>query len=299
MVEGLFRDDTAIRRVTGEAAVLGGAAYAILLQVAHPSVGRGVREHSDFTSRPVNRLRGTLTFVYGTVFGTRAEADRIAAIVRAMHTKVAGPGYHGLDPDLQVWVAATLYAGAVRFHELAMGPMPDGEKDELYAQSAVFATALGCPADSWPASRAAFDRYWAGMVDSIEVPPEGREIAAELFAPANPLLRPAVRAQRFLAAGVLPPRLREGFGIAWGPRQQRRFDRLGRVLRVVYPRLPRPVRTLPKNAYMRDMRRQAARNRLYRRPGRRSRSAVRLWWGGRTRPPLRRAPTPGGGRRSE
>ncbi|MBB4935588.1 uncharacterized protein (DUF2236 family) [Lipingzhangella halophila] len=266
MDNGLFPDDAQIRRLNREAVLLGGAGYAILLQVAHPAVGQGVHEHSDFSARPINRLRGTLTFVYGLVFGTAEEAERVARIVRAMHKRISGPGYHGLDPDLQVWVAATLYASGVRMYEMTFGELAPKVKDEVYAQSAVFATALGCPEDHWPATRADFEAYWARMIDSIEVGDTARKITQGLFAPANPLVRPLARMQRFLSAGLLPPRIRDELGLEWGPRQQRRFDTLFAVVRAVYPRLPMAVRTLPKNAYMWDMRRQAARGRLYRRP---------------------------------
>ncbi|WP_046469199.1 oxygenase MpaB family protein [Allosalinactinospora lopnorensis] len=266
MESGLFAEDSQIRRLNREGVLLGGAGYAILLQVAHPAVGRGVYEHSDFTARPINRLRGTLTFVYGLVFGTEEEAERVSRIVRAMHKTVVGPGYNALDPDLQIWVAATLYSSGIRMYEMTFGELDAAAKDEVYRQSAVFATALGCPEDRWPTTRADFELYWARMVDSIEVGDTAREIAAGLFAPANPLVRPLARMQRFLSAGLLPPRIRDQLGLDWGPGRQRMFDRLFAVVRAVYPRLPMAVRSLPKNAYMWDMRRQAARGRLYRRP---------------------------------
>ncbi|WP_052809387.1 oxygenase MpaB family protein [Streptomonospora alba] len=242
-----------------EAAALGAAAYAILLQIAHPRVGRGVRDHSDFAQRPVDRLRGTLVFVYGLVFGTREEAERVAGVVRKAHTHVAGPGYSAQDPDLQVWVAATLYACNMHVHELVFGPMAPEDKDAVYETASVFATSLGCPRERWPATRAEFERYWAGMVASIEVDDTARAITADLFHPANPVVRALVRVQRFLASGLLPAHVRDGFGLQWGPVQQRRFDRLVAVVRAVYPRLPLAVRTLPRDFYLRDMRRRFAR----------------------------------------
>ncbi|GAA3732777.1 uncharacterized protein (DUF2236 family) [Spinactinospora alkalitolerans] len=268
MDAGLFPDDAQLRRINREAVILGAAGYSILLQVCHPGVGQGVRDHSDFAQRPLDRLRGTLTFVYGMVFGTEEEAERIARIVRAMHKRITGPGYHALDPELQVWVAATLYQGGVRMYEMTVGALSPREKDEVYEQAAVFATALGCPAERWPADRASFEAYWADMVASIEVTDTARGIADALFDPPNPAVRAAARLQRFLAAGLLPPRIREQLGLEWRPSQQRRFDRLIALTRAVYPRLPLAVRSLPKNAYMWDMRRRAARNRLYGRPGR-------------------------------
>src|SRR5690606_25883594 len=259
-------EDSALRRVSREAAVLGGAGYAILLQVAHPAVGQGVHDHSDFASRPLDRLRGTLTFVYGVVFGTPAEAERISAIVRALHTRVTGPGYRALDPQLLLWVAATLYRAAETVYDLAVGDLTDAEKDEAYAHSAVLATALGCPPEYWPPSRADFDRYWARTLASLRVTPAARTVVRELLHPASPLLCPAARVQGFLAAGLLPPGLREELGLAWDARRQRRFDRTCALVRAVYPRLPLRLRTSVRDALLWDIRRRIARNRLYRRP---------------------------------
>ncbi|MFC4866844.1 MULTISPECIES: oxygenase MpaB family protein [Streptomonospora] len=247
------------QRVYREAVVLGAAAYAILLQIAHPGVGQGVADHSDFAQRPVDRLRGTLVFVYGLVYGTEEEADRVARIVRAIHKRVTGPGYSARDPELQVWVAATLYACNMHVYELVFGPLAPEDKDEVYRHSAVFATSLGCPPDRWPATRADFDRYWADMIGAIEVNDTARAIARDLFHPANPVVRALVRVQRFLASGLLPEHVRAGFGLEWGPIHQRRFDRLVAAVRTVYPRLPLTVRTLPRDYYLHDMRRRAAR----------------------------------------
>ena len=265
MGQGMFADDTVIRRVNREASTLLAAAYAILLQVAHPAVGQGVNDHSDFASRPLDRLRGTLTFVYGSVFGTREEAERVARIVRAVHRNVVGPGYDARDPDLQVWVAATLYEGAARVHGLVFGELSPAEKEELLGQCALFATSLGCPEDRWPADLPSFERYWKEMVEDIEVSDAARGIARDLFAPRNRALRPLTTIQRFVASGMLPPTIREGFGLEWDERRRRRFDRFFAVVRAVYPRLPLRVRTLPRDLYLRDMRRKAARGRAARR----------------------------------
>lgn len=269
MEHGLFPDDAQIRRITQEASLLGGAGYAVLLQICHPGVAQGVRDHSDFASRPLGRLRGTLTYVYGLVHGTEEEAERIGAIVRAMHRRITGPDYDALDPDLLLWVAATLYASGRRVYGLTVRELSPREDEEFYQQASVYATALGCPREYWPATRAEFDAYWDRTVAGLRVTDAAREIARDLFRPPGPLVRPLAAAQRFLSTGLMPPRLRGELGLAWTPLQQRRFDRLVRVVRAVYPRLPMAVRTLPKNACMRNMRRRAARGPLHR--GRRRR----------------------------
>jgi len=43
-------------RVLADPRLFFGAGYALLMQVAHPTVGSGVRDHSDFEERPWDRL---------------------------------------------------------------------------------------------------------------------------------------------------------------------------------------------------------------------------------------------------
>ncbi|CAL9493621.1 hypothetical protein SUDANB121_03307 [Nocardiopsis dassonvillei] len=139
-------DGSPLRRITAEACLLGGAGYAVLLQIAHPSVAHGVYHHSDFDDRPFKRLFGTLAYVYGTVYGTDEERERLHAVVKAMHRKVNGPGYRALDDELLLWVAATLCHNAARLHTLVFGGFRDEDEYALFLREAsVFGTALGLP----------------------------------------------------------------------------------------------------------------------------------------------------------
>src|SRR3954453_23131053 len=101
-----------------EAILLAGGARAILLQLANRGVGHGVAEHSDFAEHPLDRLHGTLTYLYVIQYGTPDEVQRIARHVGQAHAPVRGEGYDARDVALQVWVAATLYDTAVHVYEL-------------------------------------------------------------------------------------------------------------------------------------------------------------------------------------
>ena len=164
-----------------EGALLAGGARAILLQIAHPAVGRGVAEHSDFAARPLDRLRTTLTYVYCVTFGTPEEINAVAAAVTAAHRKVAGAGYRASDPELQLWVAATLYDTAVLVYEELFGRLDSGLAEKVYAQYAVLGTALQVPDGMWPADREAFGVYWKRMIDTLEVSDDARRVALELL----------------------------------------------------------------------------------------------------------------------
>ncbi|MFE6388514.1 oxygenase MpaB family protein [Nocardiopsis dassonvillei] len=248
-------DRSPLRRISAEACVLGGAGYAVLLQIAHPSVARGVHDHSDFSSRPFDRLLGTLYFVYGTVYGTEEERRRLHAVVRALHRKVNGPGYRALDDDLLLWVAATLFQAASRLHAMVFGELGEEERALHLREASAFATALGLPEEKWPASPEEFTAYWDGALARLDVGEEARAITGQLFHPASAPLRPLMRVQLLLTGGLLPPDLRERFAIPWSPARQRRFDRIVRATRAVYPYVPRSVRVLPATLCLWTMRR--------------------------------------------
>src|ERR1700736_549817 len=71
---GLFPPDAVIRKVDGEVALLLGGGRALLMQLAHPLVAKGVAEHSGFESAPLARLERTLAATYTVVFGPTTEA---------------------------------------------------------------------------------------------------------------------------------------------------------------------------------------------------------------------------------
>jgi uncharacterized protein (DUF2236 family) len=249
-----------MRRVAREGALLAGGARAILLQIAHPAVGRGVAEHSDFAYRPLDRLRATLTYVYCVTFGTPEEVERVAAMVTAAHRNVAGTGYRASDPELQLWVAATLYDTALLVYEELFGPLEESLAERVYEQYAVLGTALQVPPGSWPADREAFGAYWRNMIDTLEVSDDARRVAQELLSAAHAplLLKAAMPANRFLTTAWLPERIRQQYGLRWGAGQQRIYDALMTVSAPVYRLLPAPVREAPKTYYLHDMRRRLA-----------------------------------------
>jgi uncharacterized protein (DUF2236 family) len=247
-----------IADVSADAVLLIGGARAILLQLANPAVGRGVAEHSDFSDRPLQRLRGTLTYLYVIVFGTPEETRAIAHRVGAAHATVqSAPGsspYDARDEHLQLWVAATLYDTAMRVRELVYGPLSEVDAEALLADYAVVGTTLGVPAALWPANRAAFAEYWQRCAAGLRVDDVSRAVArALLHPPTGPLwLRALMPTVRLVTAGLLSPELREAYDL---PHDSRRFDRLVRGLAAIYPRLPVAIRHAPKRYYLKAFRR--------------------------------------------
>jgi uncharacterized protein (DUF2236 family) len=248
-----------------EALLVAAGGRAILLQVADPAIAAAVARHSDFAHRITDRLRHTLTYCYAVVGGSEQDAALVRRHVNAAHAPVrSGTGdpvaFNAFDPDLQLWVAATLYDAAVVVHHLVWGALSRPQADLVLAQFAPLATALQVPAERWPGDRAAFDAYWARRRGELVVGDDARQVCADLLHPAGaPLwLRPMMPVARLVTAGLLDPALRQQYGLAWDDRRQRRFDHVLALVRAVYPRLPRRWRRWPRTVLLRRLRRDAA-----------------------------------------
>ncbi|GGQ13067.1 uncharacterized protein (DUF2236 family) [Actinomadura coerulea] len=266
--EGLFRDDDLIRVITREGVLIAAGGAASLLQTAHPKVAQGVYDHSYTADDPLRRLRNTMGWLYAVQFGTREEAETFSALVTKGHAAVTGPDYEANDPELQVWVAATLFAVAVQFYQLVFRrTFTDAELEEFYRQTKVYATILGCPEERMPGTYPQFREYYAGMLRTLEITDASRAIAEQVLdprLPGGPLHAPGLAAIRLLTAGLMPAPIREQYGWTWNAARERRFRLLVGVIALVYPRLPLRVRTLPREYYLLRTRRMLAK--LKRRP---------------------------------
>jgi uncharacterized protein (DUF2236 family) len=261
MTDGLFHDDDPIRVIGREGFLIAAGGAASLLQTAHPQIAQGVYEHSYTAEDPLGRLRGTMQWVYAVEFGSRAEAERLSDAVRRMHDGVTGPGYRAGDPELQVWVAATLFATAAQTYGLFFGELSREELAAYYEQTKVYATILGCPHDMMPATYEDFRAYYARTLASLRITDASRAIAEQVLHPRLPggrLNEPGLAAIRLITAGLMPEPIRRQYGWRWDRARRLRFHLLMRGVRLVYPRLPLPVRTLPRDYYLRELRRRFA-----------------------------------------
>ncbi|MGY1740059.1 MULTISPECIES: oxygenase MpaB family protein [unclassified Blastococcus] len=105
---GWFEPDGVVWRVHGDLSTLVGGVAALLGQAAHPLALAGVQRHSAYREDPWKRLAGTARWLVVSTFGSAELAEREAARVRGMHTRVrgrvGGRPYSASDPALLRWV---------------------------------------------------------------------------------------------------------------------------------------------------------------------------------------------------
>lgn len=255
-----------------------GGRSTLLLQVAHPVVGAGVADHSDFLDDRWGRLRRTLESTFDFLGYRGEERGRTeAARLREIHRDIKGVDaggrrYHALNPEAYLWVHATLYHGMVETQRVFGRPLGPAKEAALFAEWRDLALALGITERHLPDGPAAFRTYFDGMVEDRLERNETVDLLIRLDReplppPPNwPLPRaawtgialPPGRLFRATGVATLPPVLRDRFGLRWTSSDQRRFDAFARSVRLAGALTPEPLLYSPVAA---RARRRARRSR--------------------------------------
>jgi uncharacterized protein (DUF2236 family) len=207
-----------------------------------------VAEHSDFRRRPFKRAYATFKAQQQIVFGTCEQSiAALMAIYRrhaAVRGEVAGSNYQANDPRLLFWVYATLIDSMFYAYGTFLPDLSPREWARFYEEGKLFARLIGMPEEIIPPTKVEFDAWMQRTVASaeIEVSAVGREIGQSLLSMPVRLATPL---SGFLAAGTLPPKLREGFGLRWTAASQHRYDRVAAAVRWLAAHLPQALHTSP------------------------------------------------------
>ncbi len=268
---GLFGPGSEAWRLDREAFLLLGAGpRALLMQLAHPLVAEGVDQHSDFRADPWARLQGTLHSYLRLIYGTRTEALEEVRRLNALHRTITGAvqdeeartltgqaAYRARDPDLSLWVHATLVDSTLAVNDAWAGPLSIDRAARFYAETLPLGRAFGIPADRLPPDLAAFETYMHAMLGPdgpIHPTPTARELARSVLeptlAPLHPALSvlpvPAYAWTLWPAIGLLPEELREAYRLPWTPARRATAAWLVRGWRIWAPRLPASFREMPQ-----------------------------------------------------
>lgn len=232
--------------------------YPLLLQVAHPTVGAGVSDYSDFERRPWDRLLGTIDYVSLLVYGGR-EAVPAGRRLRELHKQFRGvredgQRYHALEPEAYAWVHATLLETYVAGHAAFGQPMRRDEVERFYSEYRGLGRLIGVRERDLPPTWEAFREYFDHMVSSqlVRTAAVDQVLRAIGHAPPPPIPVPDLvwRALRLPASrvlwlggvGLMPHGLRQRLGIDWGGLDAAEFRALGAVSRALTPVLPPSLR---------------------------------------------------------
>jgi len=249
-VFGFYGPSTMMWKINREAVLLGCGPAALLLQIAHPSVARGVAEHSDFEHDPWKRLHGTINTTMALVFGDGREAERAVRRLNGIHAGIRGADYRAMDPALLLWVQATLIVTSVEAYQRWVGPLTPAEREQFWQEARRVGVRIGIPLDESPADWPALTDYWRRMLapdGPIHATDTARRLAPMILRPPFPLVPGrAIDLLTLPGMALLPPRLRDEFGIPWSPAREKVASALGLAIRAWTTVIPRPLRSMPQ-----------------------------------------------------
>jgi uncharacterized protein (DUF2236 family) len=256
---GIYGPGSLSWQINREVIQMWGGGRAILLQLAHPFVAHGVDQHSRTRTDARGRFQRTFASVFAMAFGDLDHAFRAARRVHAIHTRVhgeidedvgswrRGTRYHANDVGSLFWVHATLVDTSLVVREALFGPLEPGQAERFYQEQKRFAYLFGIPDAAMPADHAGFREYMARMLSSgeIAVGRPARDIARFVLAPPTAALAPVMDWYQVMTAGLLPPRLRDQFGLRFRSLERALYRASVAAMKPTIRALPRQLRYFP------------------------------------------------------
>jgi uncharacterized protein (DUF2236 family) len=162
----------------------------------------------------------------------------------------AGTPYAADDPELLLWVLATLADSALVVYQKYVGRLTTGERDAYWQDYKQIGRLFALRDEEMPETIADFDAYMHAMVegDVLHITPRARELAVQIvMRPPVPLqARPLLELVNQITVGLLPGDIRREYGLSWDPaRSAALHGGAEYVRRVLVPLLPPRLRLAP------------------------------------------------------
>jgi len=258
-----FNDESMLRRVHREQVVVLAGGRALLMMAAHPVVFEGFFAATKAKDDPFKRLERTGVVLTTISYGDRSDADAATAFVRKMHRSVsgvlpdqagrfaAGTPYSAADPQLLLWVWASLIDSCLLVYERYVRPLSAEDRQLYWEDQRRVGKMFGIPLRVMPKRVEGLREYVDTVVASgdLFVTAGAMNTARDviLSPPLPTLLQPAVEVANQISIGLLPEEVRRLYGFSWDPIRGLLL-RAGQeyLRRAVVPFAPAQVRFTPQ-----------------------------------------------------
>lgn len=193
--DGFFSPDSVTWRIHSDASMFVGGIRALLEQALHPEAMAGVAAHSNFREDAWGRLQRTGDYVGTLTFGTKDEAEKLAARVRKVHSMLNLD-----DQKLLLWVHMAMVDSFLDTAIRSGVTLTESEQDIYIDEMLTFALLVGIDESRVPRNRSELAEYFRGILPELRASDDAK------------------RAALFIALPPLPPLVRFGTPLAplWG-----------------------------------------------------------------------------------
>lgn len=161
----------------------------VVMQLAHPAVGRGVvesrvdRGRADL--RPIKRARTTAQYLSVATLGSSDDRRYFHEAVHRIHAQVTSTDsspvrYDANSAGIQMWVALCLVRYYTDQWQMVHGPLSRPELDHVVRIAAPLGTTLHVPEARWPRDWDQYERAFAAGLDEVRVDDTVREYLHDL-----------------------------------------------------------------------------------------------------------------------
>lgn len=238
------------------------AGRTFLMQVAHPAVGAGVWEHSNFRNDPWSRLKEIDRSGQQFAFRGREASLQEGKRLRYLHRDIQGLDtrgrpYHSLQPHVYGWVNMVFLDSMITMNALYGTPLTRAQQEQLFQEWHQGGRHFGLKSRDLPA---ALDHYWDDYNHMIETELEYTPVVEHLLrsgAPPKPdalhhvprslwkaAWKPLGAVSRKLILSSLPPNYRQKIAQhhPWTDADERSMETFRRLVRATVPLLPERLR---------------------------------------------------------
>jgi uncharacterized protein (DUF2236 family) len=138
-----------------------------ILLTLHPQFAAAAVDHDRVHRDPVTRYRTIARYAYSTVYGTPADAARVAGFVRRNHGRVVGvepitglPYQANSEYELAL-TQALLSSSWIAAYELTSGRLRDDERDQFLVEQQLAGALLGIPPAHLPSTMEELETFIA------------------------------------------------------------------------------------------------------------------------------------------
>ena len=231
------------------------------IQNMYPELGAGVEQHSILLREPLQRVARSVYPIMGVVYdGGRASATG-EQIKQYHHTikgvDASGRRYHALNPETFYWAHATFFMLVIKVAEYFCGGLTEAEKRQLFEEHVQWYRMYGMSMRPVPKSWEDFQEYWQRVCrDELEI----NQATLDIFQIRIPkpkfvlmptpvwdqLFKPLVAGQRWIAAGLFEPSVREKAGMRWTPSDEVVLRLFGKLVEIAFLAVPDEIRLHPR-----------------------------------------------------